>query len=469
MTTTPDPASHLLLSKPLFADATAFAADLGRLAALSRAILDGDGDADELNDQAWEALRDAPRRALSGVQSGELPIAALSVLAGLTAVVHPQDYAMLPFWNMALEISVSHEEGTNEDSLLTPAELEMIAELEAEGNREIAQRLREDFEKYAREELEREKAQQKALEEKVAEEVARLSPEEGARFLAIYDEVSRSSDAMRGGRMRSPRGKQPKASPELVAWAERTGPLAARGSTLNEIADLRPMLWVNRGCGVAWEALCMAIDAIGAASFAGLERLHALASKHPGSPSVLWLDEIACRAARETPRAARDAEALDGVLSSSHYGKNASSLAICATLGRGLFEEQGTRLHDAWLRLAAVPRVHERIERLGEDMPESERARIRKAARKGDPVAKMLQHLEKGSERMASAERADADAWGPFDGVAGFPPDITQALDPVVEYAVLGFRELYGLELLQHALPELEEAISFRANAQAAT
>jgi hypothetical protein len=455
-----DPASDLPLPRPLFADSTAFTADLGRLASLARALLDSDGDAEDVNRQAWDVLPDAPRRLLPGVQSGAAPIAALSVLTGLTAIVRPKEYAMLPFWNIALEIGASQEEATDEQSLLTAEELEMIADLQADGDAVGAQRLREELEQYAREDIERERERQKAREEHIAEKVAGMAPEDAARYRAIYDEVTRSSDAMRGGRARLQREKQPKASPELVAWADRAAPIGARGSDLHEIAEVRPMLWINRQCGVAWEALCMAFDAIGAASFAGLERLGALATEHPGSPSVLWLDEMACRVARETPRASRRAEQLDRLLSASQHGKNARSLAAGPELGRELFLEQGMRIHDAWLRLAAVPRTSERLERLGEDIPDAERAAIRRAARKGDPVAQMIRSLEKGSERLASVERAEADARGPFHGVAGFPADIREALDPVVHYAVLGFRELYGLEILREALPELEEAIA---------
>jgi hypothetical protein len=220
------------------------------------------------------------------------------------------------------------------------------------------------------------------------------------------------------------------------------------------------MLWINRDCGLAWEALCMAIDAIGAASFAGLERLHALAGENPKLPAVLWLDEIACRTAREDSRAEHRARELDALLCGPVYGKNARSVAAGSELGRELFEEQGTRIHDAWLRLAAAPRIEmPRIERLGEEMPAAERAAVRKAARRGDATAKMILHLEEGSDRMAAAERADEERAGPFYEFKRVPEDVSETIDSVMHCAMLGFRELYGLELLREALPELEEAV----------
>ena len=68
--------------------------------------------------------------------------------------------------------------------------------------------------------------------------------------------------------------------PDLFEAAVRVAPLGAGGSWRSELADARPLLWFNRSCGILWEALCMAFDVIGAASFAGLERLRAIVVGH---------------------------------------------------------------------------------------------------------------------------------------------------------------------------------------------
>jgi hypothetical protein len=204
----------------------------------------------------------------------------------------------------------------------------------------------------------------------------------------------------------------------------------------------------------------MAFDVLGAGSFASLDRLGALVDGAGGSPALLWLDEIACRVAREQGRAARRAEALDALLGSGEFGKNAATLAISVSLGRKALEENGDRAHDAWLRLAATRRADPPSGvRLGEDMPPAERTAIRKAARRGDGIAQMLLEMEEQHAALGRVEREDAEREGPFYGLASVPAEVDQAIEDVAHAMVLGFRELYGLELLRDALPRLVHAL----------
>lgn len=204
----------------------------------------------------------------------------------------------------------------------------------------------------------------------------------------------------------------------------------------------------------------MAFDVVGAGCFASLDRLGAVVDAAAESPSLLWLDEVACRAAREPARAARRAEALDALLASGAFGKNAPALAISVGLGRKMLAENGERAHDAWLRLAAARRAEPPlVVRLAEEMPPAERSSLRRAARRGDGIAQMLLEIEEQHAALGRAEREDAEREGPFYGLSSVPYEVERAIEDVAHALVLGFRELYGLELLQEALPRLDQAL----------
>lgn len=393
-------------------------AEARRMVVAARAVLEGE-DPDGAVEQAWYAVDGAARAAFELAEAGALPMAAVEVAAGLTGVARPKDYGVRPIWNVAWALLGEARE--QDEALLDEDALEMVASMEAACGPEAARELRDRFAELSREER----------AERADEEAGGAAAEQGP----------------------PPKG-------ERALLADRIALLGAGGSTRSELHEARPLLWINRDCGPAWEALCMAFDVVGAGSFASLDRLGAVVEGTPGSPALLWLDEIACRVAREKGRAARRAAALDKLLGNGGFGKNAAALAISVSLGRRALEENGDRAHDAWLRLAATRRADPPVvARLGQDMPPAERTAIRRAARRGDNIAQMLLEMEEQHEALGKAEREDAEREGPFYGLTTVPPEVEQAIEDVAHAMVLGFRELYGLELLRDALPRLRQAL----------
>jgi hypothetical protein len=428
-----------------------------RMVALARALLDGD-DPETASESAWEALEGTARAVFDPVWRGALPLAALEVAAGLTGLGRPKDYGVKPIWNLAWQISSAGEDETEEDALLDEETLEMIASMETDHGPEAARIFREGLEEDAREVRIRMGERARKIEATIEELVAQQPEERRERHRRIIRETYEAAGILRGVAPRGGGGRQ--ATPEESAVADRIAPLGAGGQSRSELGEIRRILWQNRACGPAWEGLCMAFDVVGAGSHAGLDRLGAIAGAAPESPALLWLDEISCCVGREETRAARRAAALDALLASGRFGRNAPAIASSVRMGREMLEERGDKVHDAWLRLAAVTRHEIKMPRLGEDTSPVERAAIRRAARGGDKLAKLVLDMEKQSERIVEAERSEADQEGPFHGLGAVPKDIESALDEAAHYTVMGFRELYGLELLRDALPKLEQALS---------
>jgi hypothetical protein len=407
---------------PLFAAAGAAPADEARrMIAAARAIMDGD-DPDAAVELAWYAVDGAARAAFDLAEAGALPLAAVDVVAGLTGLSRPKDYGVKPIWSLAWELV---DEPAQDAALLDEDTLEIIASMEAACGPDAARELRERFEKAEREE--------------------RAGQDPGS----APEPPAEGRERRRADRAATDRAW----ASERAALADRIGLLGAGGSSRADLREARPLLWLSRGAGPAWEALCMAFDAVGAASPVGLDRLGALADASPGSPAILWLDELACRLARERGRASRRAEALDTLLGSGAFGRNASAIALSIGLGRKALAEQGDRAHDAWLRLAASRRADTpRTAAYRDTLPPVDDAARRGAGQRGGGLARILPGL---SEGWARAERE-----GPFYELDDVPHDVDGVLDPIAHMMVLGFRELYGLELLRAALPRLEDALA---------
>lgn len=413
---------------PLFAAAGVAPADEARrLAAVARAVIDGE-DPDSAIEHAWYAVDGAARAALDLAAAGIVPFAAVEVAAGLTAVARPKDYGVKAIWSLAWELS---RLATGEDALLDEDALEIVASMEAACGPEAARELRERFAEAERE-----------------ERAVRARSGDGAGDGAAGDGADGDGHAA--------------PIDERVAMAYRLALIGAGGSSRADLAEARPQLWDHRDqAGGLWEALCRAFDVVGAGSFASLDRLGALAEAAPGSPSVIWLDEVACRVAREAARAARRSAALDAMLGTDAFGRNALSLALSVSLGRKALSEGGHRAHDAWLRLAATRRADPpRSPEIGENLPPGERAALRRAARRGDGIARLLLDMEQEHAALGQAQRDEVEREGPFYGLSDVPREVDTVLDDVAHKMMLGFRELYGMELLREALPRLEQALA---------
>ncbi|WP_156338931.1 hypothetical protein [Chondromyces crocatus] len=384
------PSEHPPVSRsfsPFFAESgTTAICEARRLMVAAREILDGE-DSDSAIEQAWYAVDGAARAAVDLVAAGSVPLSVVEVAAGLTGLARPKDYGVKALWALAWEL-LALQRREAPIRLLDEDALEMVASMEAACGPEAARELRVRFAEVEREE-------QRALGGG-ADDAAGVDPEEGCRH-------------------------------EREAAAYRIAVLGAGGSSRSDLAEGRALLWERFGRegdperrGSVWEPLCRAFDVIGAGCAASLERLGALVDASPRSPALLWLDELACRVAREDARATRRAALLDEALGSAVFGRNAPSLAISVAVGRKRLREHGERIHEAWRRLAATRR--------GE----------------GGGVA-----------------REEAEQRGPFHELSAVPPEVDVVLDDIAHALVLGFRELYGLELLQDALPRLEELLDF--------
>lgn len=423
---------------PLFAAVGATPADEARrLAAVARSVIDGD-DPDSAIEHAWYAVDGAARAALDLAAAGIVPLAAVEVAAGLTAVARPKDYGVKAIWSLAWEL---WRLATGEETLLDEDALEIVASMEAACGPEAARVLRERFADAERE-----------------ERAVRARSGDGA------GDAGDAGDGGDGADGAAPATRETREAPidERAAMAFRIALIGAGGSSRADLAEARPQLWDHRDqAGGPWEALCRAFDVVGAGSFASLDRLGALAEAASGSPSVVWLDEVACRVAREAGRAARRAEALDAMLGAEAFGRNAVSLALSVSLGRKALSEHGDRAHDAWLRLAATRRADPpRAPEIGENLPPGERAALRRAARRGDGIARLLLDMEQEHAALGQVQRDGAEREGPFYGLRDVPREVDTVLDDVAHKMLLGFRELYGMELLREALPRLEQGLA---------
>jgi hypothetical protein len=252
--------------------------------------------------------------------------------------------------------------------------------------------------------------------------------------------------------------ERPAVADEALLALGRVALIGAGGTFFTDAARVRPVLWSQRKLGAAWSGLYLALDAIAAGSFAGLDGLRALANAHPDSPAIVWLDEVAARLAHEDARAAARAQRLNSLLDTGAYGVNATELVGAVALGRRLFAEEGVRLHDAWLILTATARSVSSLPGPAiDDLPAPRRAAIRRAAREGNELAKLVQKID---EMLADAQKAEREAEereGPFHGLDLLPSAVREPIETVMHYAVLGFRECYGLELLRDAIPPLTD------------
>lgn len=256
---------------------------------------------------------------------------------------------------------------------------------------------------------------------------------------------------------------------EEVAAANRIAPLGAGGNARVIIQELRPELYHQRHRGIFYEALLCMMDGISGTSHVALEKLRAIADKNPQSPALLWLDEAASVVSGDEARQTVRRNAVDAHMQSGEFGgKNCGRLASVVGLGRKSFE-QASVYQDLWLRIsaAALRDAQERADKEAEFDRELEELHAKVMAllpnAPQEPQRRKFHRrswLDDVIEQGEAEIRMEEEEYGPFLMTPKVDPQEMLRLDGCTHYALLGFRQLYGLELLRDALPKLGEALS---------
>jgi hypothetical protein len=430
----------------LFSGAEPLRDELRRMLAWCRLLLDDDRWQDALDD-AWKVPDGAAPRLVQIIRAGQAPPVAYEVLAGLSGVVLTKDYRMRPIWAgaWALIEPVGKRDDADEDpeALLSEDDRDELAEIERSFGKAAADAAREAI----LAELEGERAERKARREAMMAEQPDLAP-----YLRAAAAGPSARDLRRG---RAPKRAAP--SPELLAAADRTALLGVRAASRFEAREARAILWHYREAGAAWEAFCAALDAVGAASHAGLDRLSALADAHAESPAITWLDAIARRVSRDEERGAARMDRLEALLDSGELGAHAREHLF---LLKRVREEDGLAIHDAWLRLGALRKSPEHRLDPRDRLSPGQRRAILRGAKEGDPAAQLLVSMDAMYDRLVAEERREEELDGPFDTLGDVPKDIEETIDGALHTLMHGFREAYALELLRDGVPRLEAMLA---------
>lgn len=429
----------------LFSGEEPLAGELRRMLAWCRLLLDGERWQEALDD-AWAVPDGAAPRLVARIRAGEAPPVAYEVLAGLTGVVLTKDYRMRPIWAgaWALMEPVGKGEDADDDpeALLSEDDRDELAEIERSFGRSAADVAREAIlEELAGERKHR--AERRAKREAMMAEQPDLAP-----YLRAAAAGPSARDLRRG---RAPKREAP--TPELLAAADRTAVLGVRSASRFEAREARPILWHYREAGAAWEALCAALDAVGAASHAGLDRLSALADAHAASPAITWLDAMARCVSRDDDRAAARTAHLDALLDAGAFGAHAREHLLVL---RRVRDEQGLAVHDAWLRLGASRKGAAQREDPRDKLSPEQRRAILRGAKEGDPTAQLLVSMDAMYDRIVAEERREEELDGPFETLGDVPKDVEETIDGALHDLTHGFREAYALELLCEGVPRLE-------------
>jgi hypothetical protein len=240
--------------------------------------------------------------------------------------------------------------------------------------------------------------------------------------------------------------------PEHAATARRVALLGAASQQGALFADARPGLAAMRGDRHA-EALVAAMDVVRAGSLDAVARLDALAAARPAALSILWLVEVAARTIGDDARLRRARRALDEVLDSDAYGAGARDAATIVAVGRDDLDRDPAALAVAWRAVSTLERAPAR--EVDDDDDDELLAELRAKAAKGSALhERLIEAVLASRDEMADLVRQDEAAYGPFLRLR-LPADLGQVLDRPSHYAVMGFRELYGIEILASALPEI--------------
>lgn len=407
---------------------------------------------------ALDGASQVPARAasplLDRVRKNEAPPVALEVLAGLTGTIQTKDYRMRLLWEAAWALIERPDSSQTPQGgpAITQEERAEIARIQSSfGDKAAASAL-------AQLERELEEVNRKIAELRSASDMSDAENPDIAMYLRARLAGPQLADLKRG---HAPESETPPVE-EYEITAARVAPIGIDGASRSSARTARSILWRYRDKGLIWEALCAALDAVGAASHAGLERLRALADAHPDSPAILWLDEMACRVARDDRAEAR-ASQLTALLASGALGRNAPHLVYVLQHGREQeMAQHGVAIHDAWLRLGAMHRPAPRREDARDMLSPAQLAAIRRGAKQGAPAALAIVSMDVFFDRLVAEESREMDLEGPFHGLDSVPPEVEEKLDIALHYLIHGFRETYALELLRDGVPRLAAWLSSR-------
>jgi hypothetical protein len=199
------------------------------------------------------------------------------------------------------------------------------------------------------------------------------------------------------------------------------------------------------------DALLDAIDVVGAGSRPAAARLFERARRHNELPSVVWLAEIAACTTGDDAELRRLRRVLDDLLDSDAFGGSGLDASI-VPLGRKELDGARAAIVAAFAELAALPRGSMPTVDNPESQAEMDELLATTATRIG--VQQTLDTLDALTAEFEAAQRLQEVALGPFQNLA-VPGRIVAVMDVPNHYATLGFRELYGLEILRERLPEV--------------
>jgi hypothetical protein len=237
--------------------------------------------------------------------------------------------------------------------------------------------------------------------------------------------------------------------PEHAETARRVALLGIASQSGSMFARARPDV-LALGDEPHVHALVAAMDVVRAGSREGAARLDALAAASPAALSIAWLAEIAARTMGDDARLRRTRRALDELLDSDAHGGGARDAAMMVRLGRDALDPMASALADAWKAVSALER-----EPPPEDPDEAAYlAKLREEAKESERARRLLESVLETNAELAEDERQELAVYGPFLYLR-VPRELGEVLDEPAHYAVMGFRELYGIEILSSALPEL--------------
>ena len=282
--------------------------------------------------------------------------------------------------------------------------------------------LRTEVERFATAALDEARARLRDVEAKLSEPT--LSPTSAAIYQGELDSARLALARLTG--QTAPNAP----SRRLMAVADRVALLGFGDQLWDLLPQERRALHRMQHVGVPAQALLHAIDAVAAGSHAAIESLDTLARAHPGHAWLDYLVEVAQRISRApSVRVARPSAPL---LPTSHALDSAREMLDAETLGPAA---------DAWLTLGAHHErgAHARAEGLDADL-------------QTDLDLDEDEHPDDIAAAAAEREAIQREC-GPFYELS--PPEAArEAVAEAVWPLLVGFRSLYGLELVTEALPQ---------------
>lgn len=123
---------------------------------------------------------------------------------------------------------------------------------------------------------------------------------------------------------------------------------------------------------------------------------------------------------------------------------------MMVSLGRKSLDGEASALAEAWKTVSELPREPP----LADPDAAEFLAELAEKGKRSAHHRRLLESVLAANAEAAEEERLALVSYGPFLHLRG-PRELGEVLDGPAHYAVMGFRELYGIEILQSALPEV--------------